>query len=79
LETLSKSIVKIGSLFYGKVDVKISDNKGLPVENVSVSGQIFNSKINFQKNVSGITDSNGEVSLVTKSGVANSSSINACL
>lgn len=44
---MTKSVVQVGSLFYGKADVKILDNQGLPAANVAVSGQISNPSLNF--------------------------------
>jgi len=39
--------VKVGPLTYGRADVKIFDNQGYPVANVTVSGVISNPSINF--------------------------------
>jgi hypothetical protein len=78
VETLDKSIVKVGSLLYGQMVVKIFDNTGNPVPNVAIRGQISNPRANLWEFVSGTTDANGISTMTTLNGRSSLQRITAC-
>lgn len=78
VESISKSIIQNGSMYYGQMTVRIYDNNGKPLSNVIVAGQISHPPSILWDNVQGKTDSNGQVVLTTANGRSSLPFINAC-
>jgi len=79
IESMTKSVILVGSTYYGQLLVKVYDNTGSPLQNVAILGQVSHPASNLWDNVQATTNASGVATLVSMNGRTSLPYVDGCV